>query len=682
MFLKIIEVIKSYAESKGIPINFFNDIILIILIIGITLSIFNYIWRFIKWFYTWKNQRKLNKNLTPYFSENDVQKATKNYIKTKYQNIAPSEDEEPGMQYIASAKEKLIPLFIKKVFKQNLDVNKYYLLLADTGMGKTTFMINLFLKYKNQIKWPWSIKYNIVLFPLGAPDIIEKIKSIKKKNLTILLLDAFDEDVLATEDYKNRISTILYNTSDFSEIIITCRTQFFPTKEEEPKESGYMTYGDADSQKKIQKLYISAFSEKDIKKYLKKKYNILNPFKTKKYFKAKRLVKKSPNLMMRPMLLAHIDDLILNHKNYKFTYQIYETLIEKWIEREASKPGIRQKYGSKKKYRELLYDFSMNLSVNLFDNRDKRGAYCITKNEIEDNNFFTKSGPNNSILSDIEIKSKSLLNRNAKGEYKFSHKSILEYFLAVNAYHNSEFHNRFKFAGMDAAKKFFKEKCFNEYLFPRIKNISGEFHIGSSKNRPLTSFTIDNFSNIRFLKIHEIKDLNLSFLNCFEKINIIIIYDYSKYPILYFLYSVFFTINYQLIKEQKKYSEIKRRKNYDKNTKRSMNNSIQIKKRNLNNWFQELKELNCVDLSYHIKNKIRNKEYYFYDMIQEESSLFYSSNYYVIDYNKIQKLEILLSDFVANQRLTDYITELTDANNFISKMNILKTEFEDVELLY
>ncbi len=59
-------------------------------------------------------------------------------------------------------------------------------------MGKTEFLINLYLHDLSQFRRP---KYQIKLFPLGLPNIDEEIENIKNdRKKTILLLDAFDED--------------------------------------------------------------------------------------------------------------------------------------------------------------------------------------------------------------------------------------------------------------------------------------------------------------------------------------------------------------------------------------------------------------------------------------------------------------------------------------------------------
>ena len=87
---------------------------------------------------------------------------------------------------------------------------------ADSGMGKTTFMINLYIRYKNAFRSPYAPpKYDIKLFPLGYPNILEDIEKVKDKE-----------------------NTILSKVHKFREIVMTCRTQFFPSEKEEPDRTG------------------------------------------------------------------------------------------------------------------------------------------------------------------------------------------------------------------------------------------------------------------------------------------------------------------------------------------------------------------------------------------------------------------------------------------------------------
>lgn len=130
--------------------------------------------------------------------------------------------------------------------------------------------------------------------------------------------------------------------------------------------------------------------------------------------------------------------LLTIQKCYRSAYEIYRELVLKWIEREAVE-------------NELLFEFSEKVAEHMYL---KKTVY-ITKNEIEE---LCKEY--NIQIKSIEAKSRSLLNRNANGSYKFAHKSILEYFLAKKAYNDLQFRvsiTKNGFIGYDMVKHFLHE---------------------------------------------------------------------------------------------------------------------------------------------------------------------------------------------------------------------------------
>ncbi|MEZ4847960.1 MAG: formylglycine-generating enzyme family protein [Bacteroidia bacterium] len=88
------------------------------------------------------------------------------------------------------------------------------------------------------------------------------------------------------------------------------------------------------------------------------------------------------------------------------------------------------------------------------------------------------------------MKSRSLLNRDAEGNYKFSHKSILEYFLAKEAYDNPDFYDQMEFAGMDQALQFFSEMVQRPEM---VLVEGGTFMMGENYEVTLSSYEIGKY---------------------------------------------------------------------------------------------------------------------------------------------------------------------------------------------
>ena len=76
----------------------------------------------------------LSKDLHPFFTPVEIKNATQYYVPTKCQNIAPSKELEPAHTHAFAAKEKLIPFFLKKGFKYEADEQRFYIILADSGI--------------------------------------------------------------------------------------------------------------------------------------------------------------------------------------------------------------------------------------------------------------------------------------------------------------------------------------------------------------------------------------------------------------------------------------------------------------------------------------------------------------------------------------------------------------------
>jgi hypothetical protein len=275
----------------------------------LTASIIPLILLLIKKLYNQYKNIKTAKELVQFqYSYKDVKQKRDLFIPTKAQNFSPTYEEEPKHSTKFIVKKPLISFFIKEVFNEKKETDKFYLILADSGMGKTTFMINLYLKYHSFFNF--RRKYKMKLFPFGDKNLLNWIKEIKPEEArnTILLLDAFDEykallppeepdGLTGDERFRKLLDEIIENVSGFREVVITSRTQYFPGQEDQPYELKIPRFG-SEGFHTLAKLYLSPFEKKEIASYLNKKYGIIKIWNQRKKRTAKLILDNSPKLMV------------------------------------------------------------------------------------------------------------------------------------------------------------------------------------------------------------------------------------------------------------------------------------------------------------------------------------------------------------------------------------------------
>lgn len=340
------------------------------------------------------------KSLLKIYLSKDELKNLKYYV-TTYAQLKP-----PADILRHSKRFNLIKFFIKDIFQKDKH-GKFFIVLGESGMGKSTFLQKLFLKYKRT----FFRRHEIYFYPLSNEVDIGEWKQIKNKHNSILLLDALDEDSYAVNDYKKRIDQITMASHEFYKVVITCRTHFFPDEESEPKNIPLIRYGTHNKKLEFYKVYISNFNGHDINKYLIKRYK----FHVLKIIQAKKIINKCFDVIARPLLLSYIDDLIKGHDIYSSRIEIYEKLIHEWLNREPCSEELLKQFST----RVLRYMLKHNVS---YITSEAISTLC-KKDEIE-------------IINPILARTRSLLTRNIKGEYKFAHKSIYEYMLVYEVVYN------------------------------------------------------------------------------------------------------------------------------------------------------------------------------------------------------------------------------------------------------
>ena len=135
--------------------------------------------------------------------------------------------------------------------------------------------------------------------------------------------------------------------------------------------------------------------------------------------KALDIALKIPLLSARPMLLAHIPDLVERNVTVRNVYELYEEMINAWLERETFWVN-----------KQALREFSERLAVDIYLNREQRGMEGVPNEELP-----VLAQRWDIQLQDWQISGRSLLNRDAQGNYKFAHRSIMEYLFVSRLIH-------------------------------------------------------------------------------------------------------------------------------------------------------------------------------------------------------------------------------------------------------
>ena len=344
------------------------------------------------------------------------------YIEPNCQHHNPAdhrEDEEPRSA-VKSPAFRTINDFLEGDYAVTRSGRNQMFILSDAGMGKTSLLVMLKLTHLMQF---WPSQRHCELLKLG-PDTLDRVKAIPEAGDTVLLLDALDEDRAAWGRIEPRLLEILDQTSHFRRVIISCRTQFFPEISTDPfGNPGRVELGGF----VCPMLFLSLFDDHQVAAYLEKRY----PDKWFGWFgantkreQARRLVAKMRDLRCRPMLLAHIEDLVGSALTDWTEYAVYEAMVKAWLNREEAK--LRQE-GHKDVTAESLYGACRLIACHM----QRRRLRFLSKDKLHEfmHDLFE---PRLELqqLTHVGFGGRSLLNRNAEGDYRFSHFSIQEYLVA------------------------------------------------------------------------------------------------------------------------------------------------------------------------------------------------------------------------------------------------------------
>jgi hypothetical protein len=411
--------------------------------------------RTLPWLKAKRDSRSLYKRLGTIFIKSQLERTLRYYVTPHCQAVDPSGGEEPRL--VLTARQKLFELLDSA--SVNPSEYRYIFLLADSGMGKTSALIGYYARHLRR----WRKSCRLALVPLGIPDADKRIQEIENKDGTFLLLDAFDEDTLAIVDHVQRLRDLIKATSSFQRVLISCRTQFFSRDEEIPSRSGIIKVSaraaGESAEYLFHKIYLSPFSNAEVAKYIRRRYP---PWRVRARRIALKLVKKIPNLSVRPMLLAHVEDLINSNHKIQYSFELYEEMVDAWLTREQGfVPNV-----------EDLRNFSERLAVNLYSNAPRRGSERIPMIDL-----MVSARGLEIPLDDWVLTGRSLLNRDAEGNWKFAHRSIMEYLVVSRFLRDFAVEEGLGVEWTDQMNKFLRDMLEADYVHSRV---SAHFPFGGA----------------------------------------------------------------------------------------------------------------------------------------------------------------------------------------------------------
>lgn len=417
---------------------------------------------------------KLQAFLLRYFDKDEVDYALRFYIPVHFDLLIPSRKKSSnGKENLDRSIHKTLISYLVSEGLNKKNPFRYFLVLADAGVGKTTFILNLYSACIQHSQY----KDNIYVLPLRHAETLNTIKEIENPAQSILLLDGLNEDALAIQNYEKRLREIMEATKYYKKVVITCRGYFFSSEHELPFRSFLAKNQEEWEAEKLCCFSLTHFDLDQIQRYIKKKYSLWD---YKKRRSALHMVEQTPHLMRQPLLLSYAETLLEAKKGYyKYSYQIYEDLIFTWIERAGSVKEVSEQ----ETFRDQVFQLMKNMALRLYQKHKLGEVPFLEESETIGLVYQHRLHP-----QDLYADSRSVISFHPDLGYRFSHSSIMEYFIAREAYENLAFLKDLSFAGVDQALKFLQEMIIDRNYSEVKGQVSSAIGANSSLSPNLKPF--------------------------------------------------------------------------------------------------------------------------------------------------------------------------------------------------
>jgi WD40 repeat protein len=290
-------------------------------------------------------------------------------------------------------------------------------------------------------------------------------EKMNEEGLFLLIFDGFDEmaqKVIFDVAYSNFSKIAELAEPKKSKVMLTCRTEFFRTHEQEKE-----ILLDIDKRKNFGIIYLREFDDEQIKKFLQKRVPLIEKQKKVKgwkyYYQRIQEIFDLKDLAKRPVLLELIVKYLpqLVKKGEKINAStLYDTTIHEEIKRRLKVGKTVIKRDDRIKLMKLLATWMYN--------HDKLSLYYKDIPELLDLKAHFDLKPRTDIEYHLnDFLTCSFLNRDTEGNYRFSHKSFVDFLVA----------SKFK----DDIEKDYKNDFFQKTITYEVMQFMKNFEINKDK---------------------------------------------------------------------------------------------------------------------------------------------------------------------------------------------------------
>lgn len=391
-------------------------------------------------------------NVKDYYDEYDIEF---DYLDEEELDVYESTDMEQGNSSTDAEEKVLMREYVDDFIESEY---KALLILGDYGSGKTSFcyiytleLLDKFIQGRSRVL-PILIKLRGYNKAVGVAQLLTdyfvndlginnfnilSLKLLLKNINTVLIFDGFDEVAKKVDfDIKYDVLKEICSLAEKeTKIVVTCRPNYFQNASEFEQifQNSYFPYEPGD--KPLPEFIENTILELDlpqIKCYIESYQNELKKsnISISEVLQTISSTHDLTDLAKRPFLLYMILSTLpkilkeeKKEKNFKINaYRLYVVYTDNWIKREESKNKTLIKKEDKELFcKELAFELyvsnNLSLSYKDFPMAIKRHFKYIER--IEDIDYFTH-----------DIQSCSFLTSDRSGDFKFIHKSFMEFFVA------------------------------------------------------------------------------------------------------------------------------------------------------------------------------------------------------------------------------------------------------------